>query len=68
VPLRAHDVPSDRGNTEAALVGPGWTLNPARHRAAHLAAGRLVGHVSGLVLEPPLVWQTPAATPARSRP
>lgn len=52
-----HWLPSTHGFVDAALAGLGWGLNPIHLVREHLASGRLVELVPGVVLDVPLFWQ-----------
>jgi len=52
-----HRLASSTAFVEAALAGIGWGMNPAPLVAGHLAAGRLVELVPGVVLNVALYWQ-----------
>lgn len=56
-PGPTHWLPSTQGFVDAALLGMGWGLNPARLVEGHLATGRLVELVPGASLDVTLYWQ-----------
>lgn len=57
IAVPTHVLPSTQGFVEAALSGMGWGMNPEMLVKDHLAAGRLVDLIPGLVIDVPLDWQ-----------
>ncbi len=53
----SHFLPSTQGFVDAALLGIGWGLNPIHLIRDHLASGRLVELLPGVVLDVSLHWQ-----------
>lgn len=52
-----HWLPSTQGFLDACIAGMAWALNPASLIRGHLAEGRLVELVPGVVVETALFWQ-----------
>ncbi|MCL6708299.1 LysR family transcriptional regulator ArgP [Pseudomonas sp. R2.Fl] len=57
IAVPTHFLPSTHGFVDAALLGMGWGMNPEMLVKHHLAAGRLVDLIPGLVIDVPLDWQ-----------